>query len=152
MVKPLWKTVWQFVAYLNIYLQYDCPAIMPVGICSKVNINSNTTQNLKLICTQSYSQRFIVTLFIHNCPNMWETNLSFSRCVLLCLVTQSCLTLCDPMDCSPPGSSVCGDSPGKNTRVGCHALLQGIEPRYPALQVDFLPAELRGRSSRWMNK
>ena len=31
----------------------------------------------------------------------------------------------DPMDCSPPGSSVHGDSPGKNTGVSCHALLQG---------------------------
>ena len=30
------------------------------------------------------------------------------------------------MDRSPPGSSVHGDSPGKNTGVGCHALLQGI--------------------------
>ena len=39
---------------------------------------------------------------------------------------QSCLTLCDPMDCIPPGSSIHGDSPGKNTRVGCHALLQEI--------------------------
>ena len=39
---------------------------------------------------------------------------------------QSCPTLCDPMDCCPPGSSVHGDSPGKNTGVGCHALLQGI--------------------------
>ena len=30
-------------------------------------------------------------------------------CVCVCvLVTQSCLTLCDPMDCNPPGSSVCG--------------------------------------------
>ena len=37
-------------------------------------------------------------------------------------------TFCDPRDCSPPGSSVHGDSPGKNTRVGCHALLQGIFP------------------------
>ena len=36
------------------------------------------------------------------------------------------LTLCNAMDCSPPGSSVRGDSPGKNTGVGCHALLQGI--------------------------
>ena len=44
------------------------------------------------------------------------------------LVAQSCLTLCNPMDCSPPGSSVHGDSPGKNTGVGCHALLQGIFP------------------------
>ena len=32
----------------------------------------------------------------------------------------------DPMDCSPPGSSVHGDSPGKNTGVGSHSLLQGI--------------------------
>ena len=39
---------------------------------------------------------------------------------------QSCLTLCDPMDCSPPGSYCPWDSPGKNTRVGFHALLQGI--------------------------
>ena len=37
---------------------------------------------------------------------------------------QSCPTLCQPMDCSPPGSSVCGDSPGKNTGVGCRFLLQ----------------------------
>ena len=40
---------------------------------------------------------------------------------------QSCLTLCDPMDCNPPGSSVHG-SPGKNTGVGSHSLLQGIFP------------------------
>ena len=32
------------------------------------------------------------------------------------------------MNCSPPGSSVHGDSPGKNTGVGCHALHQGIFP------------------------
>ena len=41
---------------------------------------------------------------------------------------QSCPTLCDPTDCSPPGSSVHGDSPGKNAGVGCHALFQGIFP------------------------
>ena len=45
---------------------------------------------------------------------------------VLCLVAQSCLTLCDPMDYSPPGSSVHGDSPGKNTGMGGHALPQGI--------------------------
>ena len=33
---------------------------------------------------------------------------------------------CDPMDYSPPGSSDHEDSPGKNTGVGCHFLLQGI--------------------------
>ena len=41
---------------------------------------------------------------------------------------QSCPILCDPMDCSPPDSSVCGNSPGKNSGVGCHALLQRIVP------------------------
>ena len=43
---------------------------------------------------------------------------------------QSRLTLCDAVDHihSPPGCSVHGNSPGKNTRVGCHALLQGIFP------------------------
>ena len=41
---------------------------------------------------------------------------------------QLCPTFCDPVDCSPPGSSVHGDSPGKNTGGGCHALLRGIFP------------------------
>ena len=45
------------------------------------------------------------------------------------LVSQSCPTLSDPMDCSPPSRLLCAwDSPGKNTGVGCHALLQGIFP------------------------
>ena len=60
--------------------------------------------------------------------------------VVRVLVTQSCLTLHDPLDCNPSGSSVhgildCNPSgssvhgiPGKNTEVGCHALLQGIFP------------------------
>ena len=40
---------------------------------------------------------------------------------------QSCPTLCDPLDpMDLPSSSVHGDSPGKNTGVGCHSLLQGI--------------------------
>ena len=61
------------------------------------------------------------------------------------LVTQSCPTLCDPMNCSPPGSSVHGDSLGKNTGVGSHSLLQrifltqGSNPSLP--QEGFLPSE-----------
>ena len=41
-------------------------------------------------------------------------------------VAKFCPAVCDPMDCSPQGSFVHGDSPGKNTGMGCHALLQGI--------------------------
>ena len=57
-------------------------------------------------------------------------------CTLLhAKLLQSCPTLCDPIDHSPPGSSVHGDSPSKNTGVGCHAVLpgtfptQGVDPR-----------------------
>ena len=42
-------------------------------------------------------------------PQSWTTDLF---CVL---VAQLCPILCDPMNCSLPGSSVHGDSPGKNT-------------------------------------
>ena len=45
-----------------------------------------------------------------------------------CSVTQSCLTLCNPTDSSPPGSSYPWNFPGKNTGMGCHFLLQGIFP------------------------
>ena len=47
--------------------------------------------------------------------------------LLLCVQSFSCIRLCDPMACSPPGASVHGFS-SKNTRVGCHALLQEIFP------------------------
>ena len=71
-----------------------------------------------------------------------------------CAQSLSCVRLCDPMDCrpdcSPPDSSVHGDSPGKNTGMGCHALLQdlpnpGIKPRSPTFQVDSLPSEPPGK-------
>ena len=75
-------------------------------------------------------------------------------CAVPCLVDQSCPTLCDPMDCSLPGSSVHGDCPGKNTEVGCHALLQGIfptqglKPGLLPLQADSFPAELPGKPKK----
>ena len=48
-------------------------------------------------------------------------------CCVLCFAAQSCLAFRDPIDCSPPGSSVHGIIQAR-TRVGCHALLQGIFP------------------------
>ena len=43
-------------------------------------------------------------------------------------LTHSVLSLCKPKDCSPPGSSIHLESPGKDTGVGSHALLQVIFP------------------------
>ena len=78
-------------------------------------------------------------------PGGSESGLSLLECVLTMLVicvgslppflllllltrAQSCPALCDPMDCSPPGSPVHRIFPGKNTGVGWQFLLQGIFP------------------------
>ena len=58
----------------------------------------------------------------------WIQRLHIPQCSCACLVAQSCQTLYKPMECSLPGSSVLGDSPGKNPGASCHALLQGIFP------------------------
>ena len=66
---------------------------------------------------------------------------------------QSCPILCYPMDCSPPGS---WNSPGKNTGVGYHVLLQGIFPTQRlnsiscgfAMQADSLLLRHQGRPKR----
>ena len=85
-------------------------------------------------------------------PYRWDTSEA------LCVHTkslQSCLTLCDPMDYSWPSSSVHEDSPGNNTGVGCHAVLQGIfltqgsNPRLLCLfhwEVSSLPLVRPGKS------
>ena len=52
----------------------------------------------------------------------------FVSCEVKVWVAQLCPTLFDPMDCSRPGSSIYGDSPGKNIGEGCQALLQGVFP------------------------
>ena len=67
-------------------------------------------------------------------------------------VAQSCPTLCDSMDCSPPGSSVHGIFPGKNTQVGCNATFRdSSQPRdqtwvscVPSMEGEFFTTEPPG--------
>ena len=72
----------------------------------------------------------------------------------VCVCAQSlqmCLTLCDHMDCSPPGSSVRGILQARILEWVCHFLLQeifptpGIEPRSPALASGFVTTEPPGK-------
>ena len=68
------------------------------------------------------------------------------------LVTQLCPTLCDPLEHSLPGSSVHGDSPGKNTGVGCpppgdlpNLGVESASLTSPALQAGSLPLKPPGK-------
>ena len=73
------------------------------------------------------------------------SNLIF-HCVL---DAQSCLTLCDPMDCSSPGSSVNGILQARILEWVAIPFSRGssqprIKPRFPALQAESLPSEPPG--------
>ena len=76
--------------------------------------------------------------------------------VVVVLVAQSCSTLCSPMDCSPPDSSVHGILQARILEWVCHALTPGdlpdlgIKPGSPALQADSLPSELQGSPSSYI--
>ena len=66
------------------------------------------------------------------------------------LLTQLCPTLCVPMDCSPPGSSLCGILQTRILeRVSAPFSRDlpdpGIEPESPTLQTDPLPSEPPGK-------
>ena len=77
-------------------------------------------------------------------------------CAGLCLGTQSCPTLSDPMDCSLPVTSVLGDSPGKRSGLSCSPPGDlpnpRIKPRSPTLPADSLPAALPGKQSHLLHR
>ena len=67
-------------------------------------------------------------MYRHVCYSVFKLFIRYVHAYVLSPF-QSYPTFCHAMDCSLPGFCVQGDSPGKNTGVGCHALLQGIFPR-----------------------
>ena len=88
-----------------------------------VKLRLNTDKNCHLDCCVVY--------FLHNEDELMRirTTKSIAFCCYCAVAAaakslQSCPTLCDPIDGSPPASFLPGDSPGKNTGVGCHFLLQ----------------------------
>ena len=74
-----------------------------------------------------------------------------------CSVSRSCPTLCNPVDCRQPESSVHGILQGENTGVSCHFLLQGIfltqgsNPCLPQWQADSLPLGACSEHVRWVS-
>ena len=81
------------------------------------------------VCVYTYAFKGPVSKYRHVLM-FWGAKASTHKpgCCMHAKSLQSCPTVCDLVDCSPPGPSVHGDSPGKNTGADCHALLQGILP------------------------
>ena len=80
---------------------------------------------------------------------------NFNTAMVKVLVTWLCLTLCKPMNCSPPGSSVHGILQAGTLERAAIFLPPGgrpspvIQPGSPALLADSLPSEPPGKPSRW---
>ena len=76
-----------------------------LGIRCYSVICSFSSSSLTGFCGQKWS---VFSSFPHLLPFWKNMQENWEEAVLLCLVTQLCPSLCDPMDCSPPGSSVHG--------------------------------------------
>ena len=83
-----------------------------------IHLLAGRSANLSLFQTPTFWY-CLISLYIGH-VDLHFNNIMVPCC---CLVAKLCLMLYDPMDCSPPGSSVHGIF-----RVGCHFLLQGIFP------------------------
>ena len=134
---------------------------------SNVSVNSDQFQNQRWPIFKLGKEKKKDTILLENIQVKLKTIISWIwafqvfcwlKMVFICKpwvhakLLQPCLTLCNPMDCSLPGSSV--HSPSKNTGVGCQALLQGnlldpgIKPTSlmsPALQAGSLPLAPPGK-------
>ena len=106
--------------------------ISPAGLwlAQGLSLSLMIMQNLKCMWNGREQSRHRISacwyLLPPTSPTPQNTLLSGITSELLCIVTKSYLTLCNPMNYSPPGCP--WDSPGKNTGVGCYSLLQVIFP------------------------
>ena len=111
LIQSLWKTVWRLLKKLGIKPPYD-PAIPLLGIYPEEIKTEKDTR----------TQMFIAALFTiartcrqPGCPStykwiekLWHTYIQWTSAAAAAKVLQSCPTLCDPRDDSPPGSPVPG--------------------------------------------
>ena len=121
-VSMLWPT--------NLFLQKAMthPSVRKTKGHSSLTVIQISTEQVTKFLNSYYMTSLVHFLLKSSLFSILPWKALYYRNCAVCLVVQSCPTLCNPMDYSLPGSSVHGESPGKNTGVGCHSLLQGIFP------------------------
>ena len=92
----------------------------------------------------THRQIFMYYIVIQDLWPVESTNVGTSIGSVCVLVAQSCLTLCDPHGLEPTRLLCPGNSPGKNTGVGYHFLLQEIFPTQGSNQYLFISPALTG--------
>ena len=112
-VKSLWKTVWRFLKNF-----------LKTTRRSNTSTSGNSSEENKNIDLRRYM--FIAALF--TTAKVWN-NLSVHQCCC-CSVAKSCLTLCDPMDYSTPGSPVRHYLP-EFAQIHVHQVGGAIQPSHP---------------------
>ena len=127
-----WRSSWWYVVCGEACMEYEnqeSPEVSSAdALMSLLSLQSLMFR--RQACYQMHVSQLAFRPAVHKGDwtelRLYSTDCDYVRAIKrLYLVAQSCPTLWGPMDCSPPGFSVHGDSPGKNTGVDCHALLQG---------------------------
>ena len=107
---------------------------VPMPLCHFVILFPRSQNNAALysqcfkesLCTDSSS--FVIPVTLPTPTQELGPSLLFSTCAYVLSHFSHVQLFATPEGCGPSGSSVHGDSPGKNTGVDCHVLLQGIFP------------------------
>ena len=147
LVQPLWKTVWSLLKNIKnrstIWIS-DCTSHFPKEMTIGYQRDIFTPSLIKALFTIVKTWK---DLRVHQKMDIWE-NVEY-MCVHAKLL-QSCSTLCGPMDCSPPGSSVHGIFQARILEWVAIFFSRdlpdpGITPKLSALQADYLPSEPPGK-------
>ena len=132
LVQQPWKTVWRFLRKLSIKLPYD-PEISLLGI------HPNKAIIWKDTCNPVFIAALITIAQIWKQPKyplttewmkMWSIYTMEYYSVQFSSVTQSCPTLCDPMNHSMPGLPVHHQLP-EFTETHVHRVGDAIQPFHP---------------------
>ena len=109
---------WQFVSYMILYM-FQCHSPKSSHPCPLPQSPKDCSIHLCLFCCLTY--KVIVTVFI---------NSIYMRSVQFSSVAQSCLTLCDSMNCSTPGLPVHHQFP-EFTETHVHRVSDASQPSQP---------------------
>ena len=115
-------TVWITTNCAKFLKRWEYQTTLPVSRETCIQVKKQQNQTWKQT-SSNLGKEYVKAVYCHT---VYLTYM-YRECLCAKLL-QLCPTLYSPMDCSSPGSSVHGDSPGKNTGVGCYDLLQGFLP------------------------